>query len=158
MTGDAILSKMLARQVVLLAGEMRELRSKRGSRKRRGRTPRPLARKGSIEAAIIRLRTQLARRHERGGFEGVPISTSDLLNIHDRQGGLCAYTIVPYEVPAKGCEPGPLSVSVDRLDPGKGWTRENVVLCALFASVARNGWPLEMVVPLWRFLPREVQG
>jgi hypothetical protein len=88
----------------------------------------------------------------------VPISSSDLLDIHARQGGLCSYTSVPYEVPAGGGDPSPLSVTVDRLDPSRGYTRENVVLCCLFASVARNGWPLELVVPLWRFLPGKVES
>jgi hypothetical protein len=87
----------------------------------------------------------------------VPISTADLMDIHVRQGGLCAYSCLPYKAPASGEDGSPLSVSVDRFDHSTGWTRENVVLCCLFASVARNGWPLEMVVPLWRFLPKEVQ-
>jgi len=152
MTDDASLAKRLAEHVLLLVAENRELRNGRGSRKRKGRTPRPLARKGSVESVLIRLRGQLVRRHERGGFSEVPISSSDLLDIHARQGGLCSYTSVPYEVPAE--EPGPLSVTVDRLDMARGWTRENVVLCCLFAGVARNGWPLELVVPLWRFLPK----
>jgi hypothetical protein len=82
----------------------------------------------------------------------MPISSSDLLDIHGRQGGLCAYTSVPYEVPAG--EPSPLSVAVDRVNQARGWTRDNVVLCCLFASMARNGWPLELVVPLWRFLQK----
>lgn len=151
MTDDVSVTQMLTEHIASLVSEAVELHRKKGWMKRRGRKTRPLARRGSIEAALIRFRGQLVRRHARGGFDGVPISTADLMEMHARQGGLCAYSHLPYKAGEIG---NPLSVSVDRLNPSLGWTRDNVVLCCLFSSVARNGWPLELVVPLWRFLPR----
>jgi hypothetical protein len=140
----------LVERVKQLTGELMTLQEKAiGKGKRSKSKARALARKGEEWAVLIAIRSRLVRVHERGGFEGSCLTTNDLLEIHREQGGLCRYTNLPYDFGSGG----PLNVCVDRLDPGQGWTRENVVLCALFAAVARNGWPMFLVVPLWRFLP-----
>lgn len=136
----------------MLRATQEELEATRKGKRRKTNKPRSLSRNGEEAAFFIDRRDPLVRAHKRGGFDGVPITSRDLLDLHREQGGLCRYTGMPYEF-SRG---EPLSVSVDRLDHSQGWTRGNVVLCCLFASVARNGWPLELVVPLWRFLPRKV--
>lgn len=136
-----------------LMATQEELEATRKGKRRKANKPRSLSRNGEEAAFFINMRDPIVRAHKRGGFEGVPITSRDLLEIHQEQGGLCRYTGLPYEF-SRG---EPLSVSVDRLDHSLGWTRDNVVLCCLFSSVARNGWPLELVVPLWRFLPRRLE-
>jgi len=154
--GEAALLNHFVERVKLLEAELRtagEVRKGR-SRGKRKRTLRTLARHGTAEAVLIGIRNRLRRCHVRGGLDGIPVTARDLLEVHQEQSGLCRYTGLPYEFGSSG----PLDVVVDRLDPGRGWDRENVVLCARFAAVARNGWPMSLVVPLWRFLPTRWDG
>jgi hypothetical protein len=146
----------MVERVKLLEEKLRAANEVRKGRRRgkQKRETRALARDGEEKVIFIGIRGRLTRAHARGGFEGACLTTNDLLEIHRVQGGLCRYTGLPYEFDREA----PLSVTVDRLNPSRGWTRENVVLCCLFASVARNGWPLELVVPLWRFLPGKVES
>jgi len=151
------LAEHMVERVKQLEAELRTAkengRGRRGKSKRKVRT---LARNGPEWSVLIDIRAQLIRRHARGEFGpwGKPVTTDELLEIHRTQGGLCHYTGLPYEF---GAGSGPLDVCADRLDPEKGWGSGNVVLCARFAAVARNGWPLSLVVPLWRFLPTKVE-
>lgn len=149
--GESWLAEHMVERVKLLEEKLRAANEVRKGRRRgkQEREPRALARKGREWSVLIAIRSRLVRVHARGGFEGTCLTTNDLLDLHREQGGLCRYTGLPYEFDREA----PLSVTVDRLDHLHGWTRENVVLCCLFSSVARNGWPLELVVPLWRFLP-----
>jgi len=142
------------RAEVRLRATQEELEATRKGKRRKANKARSLSRTGEEATVFIDARDHLVRAHKRSGFEGTPITTADLLDLHRKQGGLCRYTGLPYEFDRGN----PLSVVVDRLDPVQGWTRENVVLCALFAAVARNGWPLSLVVPLWRFLPDKMTG
>jgi hypothetical protein len=150
--GETWLEDHMVERVKALEAELRTAKDRKGRRSER--TVRTLARKGPEKAAFISVRSRLVVKHGRGGFSEKPVTTSELLEMHRAQAGLCRYTKLPYEFGSSG----PLDVVVDRLDPARGWTRENVVLCALFAAVARNGWPLSLVVPLWRFLPTKVEG
>jgi len=152
--GEAALLDHFVERIKVLEAELRTAGEVRKGR-RRGkpkRNPRTLARHGTVEAVLIGIRNRLRRCHVRGGLDGVPVTARDLLEVHQEQAGLCRYTKLPYEFGSSG----PLDVVVDRLDPAQGWTRENVVLCALYAAVARNAWPMSLVVPLWRFLPTRV--
>jgi hypothetical protein len=154
--GESWLAEHMVERVKQLEAELRTANEvRRGRRKGQPkRKTRTLARSGEAQAVFVSVRGRLARAHKRGVFDGVPVTARDLAAIHQGQNGLCRYTGLPYEFGGEG----PLSVSVDRLNQARGWTRDNVVLCCLFASVARNGWPLELVVPLWRFLPGNVPG
>jgi hypothetical protein len=162
----------MVERVKRLEGELREAREALGDegvgfeegrrrmrrrKHRKGARPRVLARGGPEEGRFIRMRATLVRKHARRGFAGEPITTAELIEKHREQGGRCYYTGLPYECyeGSVGVLP-PLSLSVDRIDPGAGYTRENVVLCAWFMNCAKNAWPLALIQPLWRYLPKGV--
>jgi hypothetical protein len=63
-----------------------------------------------------------------------------------RQQGRCFYTGVPFEIveTARGMR----RPSIDRIDPTKGYTRENTVLCLVAINYLKNDYAAGDVVEL----------
>ena len=56
------------------------------------------------------------------------------------QDGRCAYTGVQMKYDGAG---SPESVSLDRVDSSKGYTKDNVVLCGVLINRMKNDQPVE---------------
>ncbi len=130
------------------------------ARKRRTveRAPRPPARVRSEDPeldALSAMHHSLAQRHAKRWPTDPHISYEDLIAIHQCQAGKCFYTGLPYELTQyfKDGLRNPLSASVDRVDNTKGYIAGNVVLCVWFANAAKGAWPLQVICPLWGYLP-----
>jgi len=60
------------------------------------------------------------------------IRLDDLLTLWDKQAGLCAYSGRPMTYTREGkrrYQRNKTNVSIDRVDSGLGYTRDNIVLC-----------------------------
>lgn len=64
-----------------------------------------------------------------------------LLELFDKQKGLCAYFNVPLKI--VNTKKHPLKPSLDRIDNSKGYTKDNIVLCCLMANMGRNSCSYE---------------
>ena len=78
------------------------------------------------------------------------ISLPKLAELFRNSGGRCYYTGLEFST----TQPGPLYLSVDRIDSSKGYVDGNVVFCCWFVNVAKNEWDLDLMKSLWFFLPQ----
>lgn len=72
------------------------------------------------------------------------ISTEDLLDLREKQGGKCYYTWYNMEYwcihykEGKESDKTKWQLSCDRLDNNRGYTKENIVLCCTIANKMKN--------------------
>lgn len=71
------------------------------------------------------------------------ITVEDIIDIYDKQNGLCFWFNVPLHPTL--IKKHPQNPSLDRLDRTKGYTKDNVVLCCYAANIGRN----ETTVEIW---------
>src|SRR5690242_5681781 len=64
------------------------------------------------------------------------LTSSFLEELYEDQLGLCHYTGMPMRLDSSEMEPD--SLSVDKVDPQKGYVRDNVVLCTSFANTLKG--------------------
>ncbi len=57
------------------------------------------------------------------------ITRKDLLEIYNKQRGLCHYSGVLMKLVTKGRDTTPEILSIDRINSSKGYTKDNIVLC-----------------------------
>jgi hypothetical protein len=96
-----------------------------------------------------KLRDCLRWAQMRCGARGRPqpqITLASLIKMWDRQRGRCALTRVPLEMA------GAFGVTIDRIDPTRGYRRNNVVLVTLRANQAKGN----MTMREFRRLCRQV--
>jgi hypothetical protein len=83
-------------------------------------------------------RSHTKRRNKRGrGHDPVTINEAWVEDRHKKQGGLCYWTGIRYNW-ASGGDHDPYQVSLDRLDPAKGYSPDNVVLTTDLANRLRG--------------------
>jgi hypothetical protein len=82
--------------------------------------------------AVLRRQGGAKHRHGRGG-----LSLTYLLEIYQRQGGLCPYSGIPMTW-ATGRGRVDTNISIDRLDVSRGYEEGNVVLCCYFINVSKR--------------------
>jgi hypothetical protein len=71
------------------------------------------------------------------------LTEKDLKDIWERQRGICPYTGIPMLLPKNSATKLPKTpdrASLDRIDSKKGYTKDNVQFCSLFAQYAKNEW------------------
>lgn len=71
------------------------------------------------------------------------INVSDLIQLWEQQQGCCYYTGFQMVYDGGG---GPRSVSLDRVDSSKGYTKANVVLCCVYVNRMKNDQPTDEFV------------
>jgi len=88
---------------------------------------------------------------------GSTLTLADLLRTYEAQRGLCFYTGIPMTWKG-GSGKVATNISVDRVDPAKPYTRDNVVLCCYFINVSKHDktieeW-LQWAEAVWRHCSR----
>ena len=68
-----------------------------------------------------------------------------LRELWKRQDGKCAYTKIPMELPEHWKPRQPYTVSIDRIDSGKDYLRDNVELVCMFVNLGKNGFTKECI-------------
>lgn len=105
---------------------------------------------GTIEA-YFSVRVVSIRRRAKLAEIDCSIEINDLLQLWEKQNGLCFYTDIPLEWQVyNGLTPA--SLSVDRVEPIKGYTKDNVVLCSRRANMIKSDMSLaemEEWMPKW---------
>jgi hypothetical protein len=89
-----------------------------------------------------RLVMSLNTSRQTAARKGLPheLTISDLVKMWNDQDGRCAYTGVQMKYDGAG---SPESVSLDRVDSSKGYTKDNVVLCGVLINRMKNDQPVE---------------
>jgi hypothetical protein len=64
------------------------------------------------------------------------LTVNEINEIYDKQNGLCYWFKIPL-IPSNR-KKHPQQPSLDRLDPKRGYTKDNVVLCCYSANIGRN--------------------
>lgn len=80
--------------------------------------------------------TNMRRRNKE-----VNVTLEDLLEIWERQGGRCPYTGWELDNPqttVRGIPHHPRRASVDRVDPNRGYTKDNIQFVSLIAQYAKH--------------------
>jgi CRISPR/Cas system Type II protein with McrA/HNH and RuvC-like nuclease domain len=77
------------------------------------------------------------------------MSAEFLQNLFTKQNGKCAYTGHEMTIVRKDAGQNlrdDYATTIDRVDPTRGYTKDNVVLCCLWINVAKNTFPLGVFV------------
>jgi dUTP pyrophosphatase len=87
----------------------------------------------------------LGKEHDLSGF--------DLMSIYHKQKGLCLYT--GYKM-SSDSQKNSHSISVDRIDSEKGYTKSNVVLCCLSINMMKSNYRIyDMIQILESYMSKE---
>lgn len=91
---------------------------------------------GSLEG---RLRAIFNNTKERK-HKGLDISFQDLVDLWEKQKGLCAYSGVPMTWDDSNRY---TTVSIDRIDSSKGYVRGNIAFCCFTVNIMKSNMPVE---------------
>ena len=96
-----------------------------------------------------RLRKNIKKRARAAGFEWSPLMTAAWLHEQwEHQGGRCFYTGIPMRLEIAERKRGMYRPSMDRRDPSRGYTPENVVLCLTAVNYLKNDYAEGAVMAL----------
>lgn len=76
------------------------------------------------------------------------LTTDFMVELWERQGGLCFYSGLPMTQPNYGKSRNYTAASIDRLDPARGYLIDNVVWCRWVCNLGKNGLSLDEYVGL----------
>lgn len=91
----------------------------------------------------IKQRLMSARGSARKRNHNFDITLQDVLNLFEKQQGLCFYT-----GQQMGAGNGGQSVSIDRINTNVGYLKENIVLCCWDANRLKNDFPVDEFIRL----------
>lgn len=79
------------------------------------------------------------------------LTTKDLCDLWNKQGGLCKYSGIPLDNPGSRGKwdkaiKHPWRASLDRIDSSKPYTKDNVQFVSLIANYAKNAYPEETLI------------
>lgn len=83
---------------------------------------------------ISRLKDSLRKRNKKYGE--INLTNEFLINLYEKQKGLCYYTGI--EMKIINSEKNPEQISLDRVDSNLGYTENNVVLCCFAINLCKN--------------------
>ncbi|KKN24307.1 hypothetical protein LCGC14_0896150 [marine sediment metagenome] len=66
------------------------------------------------------------------------ITQQFLLDLYEQQKGLCHYTQVLLSIEVTPNKRNPSGISLDRVDPSRGYYQDNVVLCCWTANIMKH--------------------
>ena len=76
---------------------------------------------------------------KRKGIElEINLSIEDLKEIYNKQNGRCFWFDIPINTDSVLEKGNLLSMSADRIDNNKGYTKDNIVICCRFANLGRQ--------------------
>ncbi len=78
------------------------------------------------------------------------ITVAFLMELHTHQNGLCHYTREPLGLEVKKRGRHLNALSLDRIDPARGYYQDNVVLCCWIANVMKQARTVDEFISLCR--------
>lgn len=117
---------------------------------------------GSKTDEFSPFRAHLKRIRARNNISGIKtdLTLQDLKDVWERQRGTCPYTgwemLLPKTV-QEYYESGhlPNKASVDRKDPSKGYTKDNIEFVAMIANLSKNNWDRQTVIDFGRAVAKQ---
>jgi hypothetical protein len=103
-----------------------------------------MARRPGYWATLCNLLARSKQRANRKRLE-FDVALNDLVEILDHQGGRCAISGMEFDIrpqPRRG-EKRPFCMSIDRIDNGRGYTKDNVRITTVIANTALLNWKEE---------------
>lgn len=91
---------------------------------------------------LLRLRFTQIKTRCRQTNRIFTVTPETLLDIFNKQEGLCYYSKFPIQINGH-VNSNPFLLSVERLDSSKGYTHDNVVLCCFGANCMKNAYSIE---------------
>ena len=93
---------------------------------------------------------------KRKGIEiEIDLSIQDLKEIYDNQNGKCFWFNIPLDINFILEKGNLLSMSVDRIDNNKGYTKNNVVICCRFANLGRQNCEFDKFKSMIEYIKNE---
>lgn len=99
----------------------------------------------TIDGCLSRKLGHLKKNKMRSRELEVEINKADLKELWNEQKGICTISGYPMEFKKSSL----YTVSVDRIDPGKGYTKENVQLVCQGINFAKNKYSNEEMIEFW---------
>ncbi len=96
--------------------------------------------KRSQQNNIFKYRIKSAKYRAKKSDLEFNITETFIRNLYDKQNGKCFYSDIPMSLIISENN---YSISIDRKDSNKGYTEENIVLCAWFVNTMKNNLSLE---------------
>jgi len=94
---------------------------------------------------LSNIRSRIARQKKRGKIIDIDIKVDFLVDLHKKQKGYCAIT--KHKMTIKlNCL---YSISVDRIDSSKGYTKDNIQLVCQAMNFAKNAFANEDILKFW---------
>lgn len=85
---------------------------------------------------------RIKSRHKAKHGTECTLTIDDLMTMYYQQKGKCYWTGLPLQWGDQLADAHPMKISFDQLEPGAGYTKENVVLASNFANRARGNTPV----------------
>jgi hypothetical protein len=103
-------------------------------------------------------RTLLSRARYRS--PEIPLTDADLVMIWERSEGRCAVSGLEFSSIAVGMGRArhPFMPSLDQIEPGRGYTADNVRLVCVAANFAMNAWGLDTLIQVARGVIKKAAG
>ncbi len=114
--------------------------SKKTKTLRSARGPQPV--ESYLQDLITTRRNHLKTKQS---YLKVTITIHDLLEIYNKQNGLCYYSGIKMETKTYGQKRSPYRMSLDQRIPKAGYTKENIVLCCWQANAAKDEFSEEQL-------------
>ncbi|NBN99704.1 MAG: hypothetical protein EBV19_10780, partial [Flavobacteriia bacterium] len=85
----------------------------------------------------------------------INISIEDLKEIYNKQNGKCFWFNVSLDINSVLEKGNLLSMSVDRIDNNKGYTKDNIVICCRFANLGRQDCNFDRFKDIIKYIKNE---
>lgn len=105
--------------------------------------------KGTLKGHLTTKLSHL-KKQKRSRVLDFEITVDDLLALWESQNGCCAISKYPMRYP----ESSLFSVSVDRIDPSRGYTKDNIQLVCQGINFAKNKYSNEEMIEFWEYRDR----
>jgi hypothetical protein len=93
---------------------------------------------------------ELLRSARYRSSEPCDLDLEHITKLYEKQNGKCFYTGFPMEFRKYGSGRNMYSVSMDRIDSSKGYTKKNVVLCCFAANSGKNEYSITEYIKICR--------
>jgi len=94
--------------------------------------------KGSKKTKFSIFKPLLKRIKNRKNTQEISITLEDVAEIWKKQNGICVYTKMKLTLPEWSGKKSIFTASVDRIDPNKGYTKDNCQIVSIMANLAKN--------------------
>jgi hypothetical protein len=102
--------------------------------------------KGKSRDKFSDFRPLLKRVKNRRDKKEIQLTVQDISDIWERQNGICIYTNMKLELPSWNSKKNFRTASIDRIDPSKGYTKENCQIVSVMANFAKNDFTHEDMI------------